>query len=251
MSNRTHRPRTILTGSAVAVCLVAALGGCGDDDGPETSDTTDETAAATGAAGEGQAYCDAYLAISTDQGPAVDFESATEAEIIEAMAAYATAFEPKLAAIEAEVPADVTEAVAAYTGTYREVLETGDDSAFDDDYLAAEKVVVDAAIDSCAVDVIEATAVDYAYQGIPATVDSGRVGFRLANEGTEVHEAVVYRRADGATGPVEEILALSEDEQAELIEFVGWRSCLRRPTGRCSSRSHPATTSWPATYRSG
>lgn len=223
------RPRASLIRPALAFCALTALtlGACGDDD-PEAAGPDDTPAAAEpagGAAadptGEGQEFCDAYLAVSSDQGPDVDWGTASEAEIGEAMAAYATDFEPKLDALVAAAPAEATEAVSTYTGTYREILETGDDSAFDDEYLAAEMVVVDAAITSCAVDVVEATAIDYAYQGLPSTVSAGRVGFRLTNEGADVHEAVILRRTDGDTTAAPELLAMTEEEQAERAEFVG------------------------------
>jgi len=203
--------RTRLIRSTLALSLVPglALAGCGDDDG--------ETASAP----EGQAFCDAYLAVATDQGPDVDWESATDEEIGEAMAAYATVFEPKLDALTQAAPTEVADAVHTYTGTYEEILETGDDSAFDADHLDAEKAIVDAAIESCAVDVVHATAVDYGYEGVPDEVAKGRVGFRLANEGADVHEAVILRRVDGDTTAALDIAAMSDEEQAELVEFVG------------------------------
>jgi uncharacterized cupredoxin-like copper-binding protein len=213
MSHRRTRTidRSRLIRSTFALCLVPglALAGCGDD-GSDTASAT-----------EGQAFCDAYLAVATDQGPDVDWENATDQEIGEAMGAYATAFEPKLDALVNAAPAEVADAVDTYTGTYQEILETGDDSAFDDEYLDAETAIVDAAIESCAVDVVDATAVDYGYEGVPDEVAAGRVGFRLVNEGADVHEAVILRRAEGDTTAALDIAAMSEEEQAELVEFVG------------------------------
>jgi hypothetical protein len=213
MSQRPTRSsdRSRLVRSAFVLCLVPglALAGCSDDDG-ESAD-----------ASEGQAFCDAYLAVATDQGPDVDWEAATDEEIGEAMAAYATAFEPKLAALTDAAPTDVADAVDTYTGTYEEILETGDDSAFDADHLDAETVIVDAAIESCAVETVDATAVDYAYEGVPDEVAEGKVGFRLANEGADVHEAVILRRVDGDTTAALDIAAMSDEEQAGLVEFVG------------------------------
>jgi hypothetical protein len=228
MANTPVRRRPSLARPTVGLSFLVALAlvGCGDGN-PSTSDVTSTSAetstsaAAAAAAAGGDELCDAYLAISTDQGPDVDFETATEDEIGAAMATYAETFVPKLRTLEEAAPADVAEAAKVYTGTYETILETGDDSAFDDDYLEAERTVVDAAIDGCAVEVLDAVAVDYAYQGLPATAPAGRIGLRLDNQGTEVHEATIYRRLPDASGTAAEIMALPEEELQSVLEFSG------------------------------
>lgn len=205
---------TICLGLAAGALLV----GCGGD-GDEGDATAPADPPAESVDG-GDVFCDTFLAVSGDTGPDVDFESASEEEISAALEAYAEAFLPKLRALEAAAPAGLAEATRAYTGTYEEVLATGDDSAFDDGFLDAERSLVDAAIDGCATDVIDVVTTDYAFDGVPPSVEAGRVGLRLTNEGAEVHEALVYRRLAGATEPADALLELPEEEQASKLEFV-------------------------------
>lgn len=59
---------------------------------------------------------------------------------------------------------------------------------------------------------IEVTAVDYAFEGLPARVPAGTT-FTLTNSSdTEVHEIVAIRIADGETRPILELLELSDEE---------------------------------------
>jgi hypothetical protein len=69
-------------------------------------------------------------------------------------------------------------------------------------------------------DVIEVVGVEYAYQGLPTEVPAGTsLGFR--NDGSEVHELLVYRVNDGVDAALEELLAMPEEEVAGLVELVG------------------------------
>lgn len=58
------------------------------------------------------------------------------------------------------------------------------------------------------------TAVVYGYEGVPDRVPAGPVAIQMANDGQELHEAVVFRINDDVTEPEEELLAL-EPEEAE------------------------------------
>lgn len=64
---------------------------------------------------------------------------------------------------------------------------------------------------------VAVTAVDYAYEGIPAEVD-GSVSFTFTNasEG-EVHEMVVLKLPDDEDRPITDLLALPEEEQEGLL----------------------------------
>lgn len=60
-------------------------------------------------------------------------------------------------------------------------------------------------------EVVEITAVDWAYEGVPESVEAG-TRLSLVNEGDEPHEMVVIRIPDEETRPVSEIVALPEEE---------------------------------------
>ena len=71
---------------------------------------------------------------------------------------------------------------------------------------------------------IEVSGVDYAFVGLPTSVPVGtELTFR--NDGTEMHEMAVIHILDETT-PLEELMAMPEEESAELSEFVGFVSAL-------------------------
>ncbi|MGH9213054.1 MAG: hypothetical protein ACRD2C_20645 [Acidimicrobiales bacterium] len=67
---------------------------------------------------------------------------------------------------------------------------------------------------------VTVTAAEYSFDGLPDTLDAGETTFELVNEGQEVHELIVYRRNDGTTQPVEELLTLPDDQVLELVTPV-------------------------------
>jgi hypothetical protein len=69
--------------------------------------------------------------------------------------------------------------------------------------------------------------VDYAFQGLPATVPSG-TSLTFENRGAEVHEMVVLRRNPGVTQSFEDLLQLPQDQAETFVTFV--RSTSRETT---------------------
>ncbi|HEV2070147.1 MAG TPA: hypothetical protein VGR26_10165, partial [Acidimicrobiales bacterium] len=64
---------------------------------------------------------------------------------------------------------------------------------------------------------VDITAVNYAFQGVPATMPAGS-RITLANEAEdEVHELVAMRINDDADISVEDLLALPEDELGQYV----------------------------------
>jgi hypothetical protein len=47
------------------------------------------------------------------------------------------------------------------------------------------------------------------------------VAFALTNDGTEKHEMVLFKRNDGETRPIEDLLALPEDQVGQALTFAG------------------------------
>jgi plastocyanin len=68
---------------------------------------------------------------------------------------------------------------------------------------------------------IVVTAVDFAYEGVPAEVQSGTT-MGLTNSGQEVHEMVVVRKLPTTTQSFEELLALPPDQAQGLVEDAGF-----------------------------
>jgi len=67
---------------------------------------------------------------------------------------------------------------------------------------------------------IEVTGVDYAYVGLPTTVPAGTT-LTFKDEGTEIHEMIVVHILDETT-PLEELMAMPEEETASLSEDAGF-----------------------------
>ena len=68
---------------------------------------------------------------------------------------------------------------------------------------------------------ITVTAVDFAFEGVPAEVPSGTT-LALTNTGQEVHEMIVVRKLPTTTQSFEELLALPQDQVEGLVEDVGF-----------------------------
>ena len=75
---------------------------------------------------------------------------------------------------------------------------------------------------------VEVTAVDYAYEGLPASIPAG-TQLTLRNEAdAELHELVAFRLPDGETRSVEELVALPPDE---LLPALGGEPATGRRMG--------------------
>ena len=65
-------------------------------------------------------------------------------------------------------------------------------------------------------EVVEITAVDWAFEGLPEEVAAGTT-LSLTNEGDEPHELVAFRIPDSETRPVSEIVTLPEEELGPIF----------------------------------
>jgi plastocyanin len=70
-------------------------------------------------------------------------------------------------------------------------------------------------------DVLQVTAVEYAFEGLPTSVPAG-TSVGMTNGGAEVHELVIVRVADDVTQSLEELMAMEGDPmELGLVEQVG------------------------------
>ena len=95
-------------------------------------------------------------------------------------------------------------------------FETKGPQAFEDDEFSAIALRANqAAAAACGAEENRVTAVNYAFQGMPATFEAGHRLFRLRNTGTELHELILIRKKATTTESFDQILALgSEDQEA-------------------------------------
>jgi len=212
--------RRWLVGGASLV-LAATMVGCGSDD-----DSGDDSSSATSAAAEDDPaeFCEAAVDFEAaiGMGPPIDFETATPEEIQAALEEFSTQLEPQIAEVEELAPDEISDDVTTSTGLIREVLSTGDDTIFEQpEFVESEAAIDDYMLAECGYEQVEATGVDYEYEGIPDTLDAGVVALTFNNEGEESHEIGVARLNDDVTLSVEEVLALPEEEGSAMITFTG------------------------------
>jgi hypothetical protein len=216
----------------MAVSLVLALGlfGCGGDDDDDdaaasaSASTASEDEGGEGGEGDLATYCEksAEIEILLSPGPDIDFESASPEEITEAMKAFASTgteiADEALAVAPEEIRADIERLV----GSLHEVAETGDPSAFENEENEAASANAHAFdLENCGWNVVDVTATDYAFAGIPDELEAGVTSFELANDGTELHELIVLRKNDDTTESFDELLALPQEEAETKVTPVG------------------------------
>jgi hypothetical protein len=219
MSRSTTIHRWSVSGAALV--LAAGLAACGSDD---EGSGGGEAAAPTSASDDVEAFCTAAVEAETmsGQGPPIDPETATPEEMQSALAEFGAQLEPALEKAEDTAPDEVSDDVETTTGLIRQMLETGDVSLMDSEEARSADAGIDGyMVENCGYDEVEATAVDYEFEGIPDTVPSGTVALRFANEGEEMHEIGIARINDGVTASVEELLSMPEEEAMTMVSFVG------------------------------
>jgi plastocyanin len=223
LGSRTSRSRAAIAVSALlALGLLAAA--CGNDDnGDDEAEQNDQAAEQIDASTA--AFCDASLGIENTfvSGPDVDFESASEEEVQAALEKFSAALEPLLQDAEENAPEEIAGSVDVGVAAVRTALETGDESATESDEFRQAEGEIDAwTFDNCEVERVDVAAVDYAFEGAPATIPAGTtIGFNFSNEGSELHEMVLLRKNEGTTESAEELLDLPERKAMKKVTFAG------------------------------
>lgn len=67
---------------------------------------------------------------------------------------------------------------------------------------------------------VDVTAREYAFQGLPGTLDAGDVAFSIDNMGSEVHELHVFK-VDEDVSAFSELLDKSQDEAQDQMSSIG------------------------------
>lgn len=209
-----QRARHALIGVMI-VMLAFAGAACSDDDEPsDTGSSADTTAGDTADGDEGEggdaelvAFCDAFAEVnSAFQGE--EPPPAAEGEAL-------------LAELEETTPEEVAGPVETAVAAARETLD-GDQEAFDDAFFEAIAEIDGYRFDNCPTDAqVEVTAVEYAFEDAPESVPAGMVAFKMANEGEEEHEMILFARAEGETRSFQELVELPEEESEDAVRFVG------------------------------
>ncbi len=225
------------TGGAVLL-LAAALSACtSDDDGEngtqaagagtsESGGADDPTSPPTSAADSGDvvAFCEAL--VDVEASFAADLEIAgrvvPEEARVAALEEWNTTLRRQLRVVQDSTPAQVSHEVDALSRLVYAALTYGSLTAAQEEEVAT----VDDALDGyqlaeCGNERVEATGVDYAYVGLPATVPPGVVAITFTNQGDEPHEIFVARLDDGVTMSAGQVMALPEEQAWSMFAPVG------------------------------
>ena len=195
-----------------ALVIVAAFGGvaCGDDDDDEAAAPT------TTAAKDVTAYCEASFKLesyfATD--PDVDFETATPEQIQAAVTTYLQGAKPLIDAAVPLVPAEIKPSIDIQVAAFNQALAGADpEEVFEAPAVSAAEATTHAYDEeNCGWGSVDVTATEYAFAGIPATIEAGRTSIDLTNNGVELHEIVLLAKNPGVTETFDQILDLPEEE---------------------------------------
>jgi hypothetical protein len=203
--------------------LVLGLAGCGDDD---DSDASDAPAAEDG---DTAAFCDSVVEFNTAVFEVDLDEESTEEEIKAAGADVG----PLMQAVVDSAPEGL-QATAEELNDAVQPLNDGDAGPFNaDDTFDKYNAFASDAIEECDFEQVDVTAVDYAFEDVPARITAGTVAFSMANASeTEEHEMVIFRKGDGEELSIPELLELPEEETEERIVF---KSAAFAPPGESGS----------------
>jgi hypothetical protein len=207
----------------VALCLLAPT--------PTAARGQDMTPAAA------DPFCDALVALVTDTGPDVEFhEDMTDAEMAEATEitkAYAEEdLLPVIDDLAAASPEELVDEVATLHTFAERAAETGELDDVSPELESALEALNAYGAESCEWNDVTVTAVDYAFENVPKTLEAGVTRFTLVNTGTEIHEMVLFRVNDGVSLSLEELLALPEEEVFGQITFSTYATA---PPGQSGS----------------
>jgi hypothetical protein len=224
--------------AAAGLALLSAVGlaACGDDDADSASSATDRAGGPSSVTAD-SAYCDDALAWYAVFNEAPQDDPAVMQE-------YAgTTLSGAADKLAASLPAEASDAGSALATAVRDVAETGSPEVlFSPDTAAALATIGGTVYNGCDLNTLDVRAVEYAYEGLPDDLDAGPAVFKLENEGVEEHEIVMFRRNDGVTASLDEILEMPEDQLMQNVTFAGVAF------GAPGTTAYTATDLSPGTY---
>lgn len=208
--------RSRLAAAGIALVLAAGMASCSDDDTDVASGGGDDpTETPSGAMSE--SACEAATTLSTaalgpDDDDVTGWVQSTLQPAAETLVGEYDG-EVTVVGASAEILADELVAVAD-SGDMEMLFES-------EEITRALDAIGNSAHRSCGYQEVDVQAVDFAYEGLPSELEAGMTSFALTNDGIEDHEIVIFRRADGATETLEELLELPEEEGMAKMEFTG------------------------------
>ncbi|MGY1803988.1 hypothetical protein ACI78T_12005 [Blastococcus sp. SYSU D00922] len=212
--------RWVLGGASLA--LAATMVACGSDDSGGEDTSAAQTSASEEASADPAEFCEASVDLEAafSMGPPID-ETTPPEEAQAAMEEFGATVEPLLGDVEETAPEEISDTVTEATGLVRQAL-SGDQSVLEaPEFAAADDEIDEYMLAECGYEQVEATGVDYEYEGLPDSLPGGVVAMTFTNEGEEMHEIGLARINDDVTMPVEEVLAQPEEQVFSMIQLAG------------------------------
>jgi hypothetical protein len=217
----THRPSTrrrqrLVAAGALALLLAGGAAACSDD--ASTTSSTGGTGSLPTVPGQelvSAEFCDAAIAFGATMGGAPQDPAELGPFVTEVL-------QPATDELVASLPSELESAGTTLTDAVAEAAETGDPSGlFGPEGSEAQSEIGAAVHEDCEVQQVDVHAVEYAFHGVPTTLEAGPTSFELVNDGVEEHEMVLFKRAAGSDATLQELLELPEDEAMGQMEFTG------------------------------
>jgi hypothetical protein len=203
-------------GALVAVgALVIGLGACSDGDDDEAATGSDGEAAGLSADGDGGDAA-AFCAAATEVDEVSLGLEAGETTPDDMEAAMQAALDVTPAALTDQVTTLIDETTAMMAAEETADPE-GPPPLPTDEYMAAAEDVGGFLSSDCGFETLDVETQNYAFSGIPDEVPAGTTVINVRNGATEIHELALMKIADGETRPVEELMALPEEEVGQIV----------------------------------
>ncbi len=184
---------------AVLLALVAAAAACGDSSTAASRTSDADGTGTAGAAG----FCTAAGKLVTALGGDGDPSQALKTAIISRAGSLAGD-------------------LSTLGEKFGAAASSGDETAFlADDLRAAASATFAGIASTCGYQTVDVSAADYEFGGLPATLVAGPTAFHMTNAGTEVHEMLFYRRAEGTEGDLVDIVNDDPTVSDGRLEDVG------------------------------
>lgn len=201
----------------VAACLALLVASCGDDDTGVAAPSTTSTTTTTVAAADVTAYCELSASIDAQDGPPTAEQLQHMKELrpdeigdeIDAVADALIAADGDFGKIFGD--ADLAAAVDRINSFEVDNCgKTPDDSGPTDEQIAEP---------TPGAEVVEITAVDFQFQGVPEQVPAGPVSIGLTNAGESAHEMTVVWLAPDAD--LDALLASDAEPSPDVAREIG------------------------------
>ena len=197
-----------------------ALSGCARNNPPTTAEPS-------ASAGEDEqtleaqlaSYCPTVVELET---AAAGLDEAQSEE--EARAYYNKEMKPLIERMQANAPDEIEAPLDGLVGSIEKLLSGGEISEAEEKRGdEAEDQLHAYDLEHCGWNKVDVAGGDYAFNGVPATIEAGTASIEFENKGAEVHEMVVFKKKAGVTDSLDSLLAIeNEQEAASKIEPVGY-----------------------------